>query len=263
MLLNKMLPKFAGLMLFFCSLAAALQTTAADGGSYYQIKIYHYKTDAQKQVIDSYLKAVFVPNVHKMGIKQVGVFTTLDADTTDKRIYVFIPFKSWRSIETFEDDINKADLLATGNEYINAGHKTPPYTRVETLILSAFIKAPSPVVPQLKAPKADRIYELRSYEGPTEKYYINKVKMFNDGDEVGLFSRLGFNAVFYAKVIAGSHMPNLMYMTTFENKADRDKHWEAFSADAYWKKLSAMPEYQNNVSKGEITFLHPTEYSDF
>jgi hypothetical protein len=36
------------------------------------------------------------------------------------------------------------------------------------------------------------------------------------GGEVPLFVRLGFNAVFYGEVIVGSHMPNLMYMTTFE-----------------------------------------------
>jgi hypothetical protein len=86
--------------------------------------------------------------------------------------------------------------------------------------------------------------------------------MFNDGDEVGLFKRLGFNAVFYAEVMAGSRMPNLMYMTTFENKASRDQHWNAFRDDAQWKQLSGMAEYKNNVSKIEIFFLHPTEYSD-
>jgi hypothetical protein len=65
--------------------------------------------------------------------------------------------------------------------------------------------------------------------------------MFNEGDEVGLFKRLHFNAVFYAEVVAGSTMPNLMYMTTFENRADRDTHWSTFGKDEYWKKLSDLP----------------------
>jgi hypothetical protein len=86
--------------------------------------------------------------------------------------------------------------------------------------------------------------------------------MFNDGGEVPLFVRLGFNAVFYGEVIAGSHQPNLMYMTTFENKASRDEHWKAFSNDAEWNKLKVNPEYQNNVSKNTSFFLYPTEYSD-
>ncbi|RYE52355.1 MAG: NIPSNAP family containing protein, partial [Sphingobacteriales bacterium] len=76
------------------------------------------------------------------------------------------------------------------------------------------------------------------------------------------FKRLGFNAVFYGEVIAGSRMPNLMYLTTFENKTDRDAHWKAFGADAYWKELSAMPNYKNNVLKNDTKFFYPTDYSD-
>jgi hypothetical protein len=86
--------------------------------------------------------------------------------------------------------------------------------------------------------------------------------MFNKGGEVGLFERLGFNAVFYGAVVAGNRMPNLMYMTSFENKAARDEHWKAFGSDPFWKTLSAKPEYKNNVSKIDITFLTPAEYSD-
>jgi hypothetical protein len=107
------------------------------------------------------------------------------------------------------------------------------------------------------------VYELRSYESYTEKIYRNKVKMFNDGDEVGLFKRLGFNAVFYADVIAGSRMPNLMYMTTFSNQAIHDEKWKSFREDPQWKKLSGMEEYQHNVSKNTIYLLRPTEYSDY
>ena len=86
--------------------------------------------------------------------------------------------------------------------------------------------------------------------------------MFNEGGEIALFRRLGFNAVFYGEVIAGSSMPNLMYMTTFKDRADRDAHWKAFSADPEWKKLSAMQEYKNNVSRNTQYFLRPVEYSD-
>ena len=32
-----------------------------------------------------------------------------------------------------------------------------------------------------------------------------------------------------------AHMPNLMYMTSFDNMAARDEHWKAFSSDPLWK----------------------------
>jgi len=77
-----------------------------------------------------------------------------------------------------------------------------------------------------------------------------------------LFQRLGFNAVFYASVLSGSNMPNLMYMTSFDNMASREQHWKTFSADPAWKQLSGSPQYQHNVSHIDIVFLHPTEYSE-
>lgn len=87
--------------------------------------------------------------------------------------------------------------------------------------------------------------------------------MFNEGGEIPLFKRLQFNAVFYGEVIAGSRMPNLMYITSFENMADRDAHWQAFRDDAQWKELSAKPEYKNNVSRNETILTSPTDYSDY
>ncbi len=86
--------------------------------------------------------------------------------------------------------------------------------------------------------------------------------MFNEGGETVIFSRLGFNAVFYGDVIFGAKTPNLMYMTSFENMNARTEHWKAFSTDPAWKTLSGMKEYQKLVSRIEIVLLHPTEYSD-
>jgi hypothetical protein len=233
-------------------------------GYYYQLKIYHLKTKAQEDRMDQYLQNAYVPALHKMGIKTVGVFKPVEQDTADKKVYVLVPFSSLKKLTTIEQELNTdQQYLTSGKDYIDANYKDAAYTRMETIILQAFPKMPSPAVPNLSATKTERVYELRSYESPTEKYNVNKVKMFNDGNEVALFKRLNFNVVFCAEVLAGSHMPNLMYMTTFNSKQDRDKHWETFSNDPEWKVLSARPEYQNNVSRNEMTFLHPTNYSDF
>ena len=58
-------------------------------------------------------------------------------------------------------------------------------------------------------------------------------------------------------------MPNLMYMTCFENMQQREDHWKAFGDDPQWKKLVAAPEYQNNVSHADIILMKATAYSDF
>ena len=134
---------------------------------------------------------------------------------------------------------------------------------METILLKAFSMSPFMKLPKLESPKNQRVYELRSYESSSEKIFRNKVHMFNEGGEIDIFSKLNFNAVFYGEVIAGAKMPNLMYMTTFENKEDRDAHWASFSVDPDWKHLSSLPEYKNNVSSSEIIFLRPADYSDY
>jgi hypothetical protein len=117
-------------------------------------------------------------------------------------------------------------------------------------------------VPSHKTPPSERIYELRSYEGPTEQYYRKKVEMFNYGGEIDLFKRLDFQAVFYSEVISGNTMPNLMYMTTFSDMKSHDEHWNTFRNHPEWKTMSALEKYKNTVSHSVIQLLHPTEYSD-
>ena len=231
---------------------------------YYRLSVYHFKDKEQEKILDQYFSGTLLPALHRMKIVSAGVFKSLANDTaSDKKIYVFIPFNSAGEIQKFNDVLQKDKIYqAAGQEYINAVFSTPPYTRIETIILYAFPLAPRLQLPELKSAKNERVYELRSYESATEKIFQNKVKMFNDGDEIGLFKRLGFNAVFYSEVIAGPRMPNLMYMTTFENMAERENHWKAFSNDAQWKNLSGLPQYKNNVQHADIIFLRPTDYSD-
>ena len=232
--------------------------------SFYQITVYHYKDSAQQNLISNYLQNALLPSLHRMNIKNIGVFTALANDTsTDKTTYVFMPLKSLNEAADIAAKLSQDKGYNTaGKSYLEAPYDTAPYSRMETILLHAFPLAPGITEPQLTAGKTDRVYELRSYEGATEKLYASKVKMFNTGDEVGIFKRLSFNSVFYAEVIAGSRMPNLMYMTTFESMTDRDAHWKLFGDDPAFKKLLATPEYQHNVSKADIIFLRPAGYSD-
>jgi len=253
--------KYSTLLL---ALIMTLSTTLfAKERQFYQIKIYHLKTTAQEAVVDNYLEKAWLPAIHRAGIKQVGIFKPVTTDTADIRIYVLLPFQSLEQLAGLDKTLQADKTLQTnGQEYTNAAWNNTAYTRIESILLQAFPGMPVLEAPSLQAPKSERVYELRSYESPSEKYHVNKVKMFNTGDEIGIFKNLHFNAVFYASVISGPRMPNLMYMTTFNSKEDRDEHWKSFGADAKWKSLSAQEEYAHNVSKSDILFLRPTNYSD-
>jgi NIPSNAP protein len=232
---------------------------------FYHIRVYLLKTAEQEARVDSFLQNAYLPALHRLGIRRIGVFKPISNDTAMiRRIFVLIPFHSLEQFAGLPGLLEKdPQFLLDGKSYLDASHTDPPYVRIESTLLKAFPGMPVLEAPaSLKAAPSEKIYELRSYEGPTEHLFDNKVRMFNEGGEISLFKRLRFNAVFYASVLSGSHMPNLMYMTSFESMASREQHWKTFGEDPFWKKLLASPEYQHNVSHVDIVFLHPAIYSD-
>jgi len=252
---------FCLLVLVFTASYSAL--AAPPDRSYYQIKIYHLKTPGQQQRVEKFLRDAYLPALHRAGVKNVGVFKPVEEQDSLLSLYVYVPMRSLQSFATLEQELQKdKQYLSDGSDYLDAPYDNVPYERIETILLRAFEGMPQAAVPRLTVPKDQRVYELRSYEGPTEKAYRNKVKMFHSG-EIEMFDRLGFNAVFYAEVLAGPRMPNLMYMTCFDSKPSREQHWKAFFDDPVWKKLVGDPQFQHNVSKSNITFLYPADYSDF
>lgn len=231
---------------------------------FYAIQVYYLQDAAQEQRVDQYLQQAYLPALHRLGLSKIGVFKPHGNDTSsNRRIFVLVPFKKLDQFVNLQQNLLKDKAFTAASEaYHGAAHNAPNYKRMETIVLQAFTGMPVSEKPALKSEVAGRVYELRSYEGATERLYAKKVDMFNRGDEIGLFKRLGFNAVFYGEVLAGSRMPNLMYMTSFENMQERDAHWKAFSADPQWKELSAKAEYKNTVSKSDIFLLQATPYSD-
>lgn len=257
---------FFALLLSSLAACSTAQVQGEKGGAgqreYLLIRVYHAADAAQLATADQYLQATLLPALQRGGFQRNGVFTAIDNDTAkDKRLYVFIPFQSMQQLESLTTlaDNTLTDSV-TSPAYTKAAYNKAPFTRFETILLRAFEGMPQAKASGVQGPRSERVYELRSYESATEALHQNKVQMFNAG-EVALFERLGFNAVFYGQVMAGSKMPNLMYMTSFENKAARDEHWKAFGSDPQWKEMSGNPIYKNNVSHIDITFLRPTAYS--
>jgi tRNA threonylcarbamoyladenosine modification (KEOPS) complex Pcc1 subunit len=238
-------------------------SNASSSREIYQLIVYHFNAKDQESRIDQYLKDDLLPFLHTQKIKSVGVFFPIANDTaTDKKIYVLVPIKDLDKLPELQQ--KTAQMVSEkSSAYSSSLFDNPPYTRMENIIIQSWEMYPTLQQPRLTTQLADHIYELRSYESATEQYYRSKVKMFNQGGEIFLFARLQFNAVFYGDVIAGSRMPNLMYMTSFDNMASREAHWKSFKDDAKWKELSANPEYQHNVKRNETILMRAKLYSDY
>ncbi|WP_423998234.1 NIPSNAP family protein [Maribacter sp. IgM3_T14_3] len=252
------------LLLIFLAVITSFSSYAQEK-EYYELKTYTIKNDTQEKMVDDYLKDAYMPALKRMGIENIGVFKGRpNKFKVSDKIYVLIPFQSLAEFDKLEAmlAVDKTHLSA-GAAYIHATHDKKPYERISSILLRAFPDMPKMKPSEVEGERADRVYELRSYEGPTEAMYNRKVDMFNEGGEVELFKSLGFNAVFYADVISGDKMPNLMYMTTFTNMEKRDALWKDFVDSDKWKEISVMDKYVNTVSHADIDLLYPTEYSDY
>jgi hypothetical protein len=249
------------LFMFFVSLGQGQETQK----EFYELKTYTIKNSDQEKRVDSYLANAYLPALKRHGISNIGVFKIRnDKFLVSNKIYVLIPYASLAQFESLEAALaNDKSHLKAGNDYITAKYDNPPYERINSVLMRAFPEMPKMKPTQVTGPKSERVYELRSYESPTEATYKNKVAMFNEGGEVDLFKSLGFNAVFYAEVISGDKMPNLMYMTTFPNMEKRDALWESFFTSDKWTELKNDETYKNNMNKADIFLLYPTAYSDY
>lgn len=244
----------------------ALKSYGQAKQEYYEIRIYQVSQKAQEERVDAYLKDAYLPALHRAGISMIGVFKPVKTDTASfgKLIYVFVPFRTVDQFLQLSLVLNNDKVyLEASKSFKDASYNDPPYKRFESILLKAFINMPKFRAPKYTTAPGERIYELRSYESATEAKALKKIEMFNQGGEIKLFEKLNFNAVFFGEVIVGSHMPNLMYLTTFENLVSREAHWKTFQADPDWLIIKAMPEFLNTVSKNNTLFLFPTDYSDF
>ncbi len=264
---NKVGKLFQYFLLAFFAMAFTVTTAYSQDikQDFFQFRIYQLKNEQQIQQVDSFLRDAYLPALHRAGILKVGVFKPLTNDTAAiKKVYVFIPFHSCDEWMKLADKLNKDDVYKTaGKDFIEADVANAPYARMVSVLLEAMPVKPHFMLPDPKS--TTRVFELRDYESPTEDLLAKKLAMFNEGGETDIFKRLDFAPVFYSKVISGSHMPDLVYMTSFESVAARDDHWKSFGADAKWKEISTDPKYENKVSVSHIEsiLMHSTDYSDF
>lgn len=247
---------------------------AAPGPEWYQLKIYHLQAPDQAARLDEYLQRAYLPALHRAGIARVGVFKPAEPAPApvaapgppapaEQLVFVLVPCRSEAQCLDLDAGLAPDRAYRAGaQDVLGPAFDRPAYARLETVVLRAFAGLPALRAPALRAPLPERVYELRSYESATPALHENKVAQFNNG-EIGLFRRLGFNTVFCGQVVAGSKMPNLMYLSAFENREAREAHWKTFGDDAEWKALNARPEYAHNMQHMDIYLLHPAPYSDF
>jgi len=226
-------------------LGIARATAADDARQYYELRVYATKsTEQQKRVID-YWQTAAVPAYNRLGIQPVGVFTEID-DSSTNSIYVLLPADSFATFGEIPAKL-AADTVyqKAAADFLNAPKTNAAYERFESTLLVAFDGMKHMTLPP--ADKKPNVFELRNYISASENKGLNKIKMFESG-EIGVMKDVGLAPIFYSRMLVGSKMPSLVYLTCGENMEEHQKHWKAFSAAKVWKDLQADPQYKDNVS---------------
>jgi len=189
-----------------------------------------------------------------MGIGPVGAFR-VDIGPETPVFYLLVPGTS--ALALVELDLRLADdaaFLTAAEPFWNATAAGPAFERVECWLLLAFAGWPRLTPPVSAASKGKRIFQLRTYESPSNGEHVRKVEMFHSG-EFEIFLRAGFHPVFFGDALIGSRMPSLTYMLSFADQAELDAKWELFRNDADWKKLSTSPRFAYDQIVTNITNL--------
>ncbi len=230
----------------------------ASGREYYDLRKYTLQSGPQTKLAAEYFEKALIPALNRLSITPVGAFT-VDVGPDTPTIYLLLPSKNLQTLVTAELMLAKDEAFVKAAAPFWAAPATAPaFKRVESTLFSAFEGHPALTPPA----KDKRIFQLRTYESPSNAAHIAKVKMFHSG-EFEIFARAGCGQVFYGDALIGQNLPNLTYMLTFPDLATLQTCWKTFSADPEWKKLSADPRfaYESIVSNITNLYLNPTSYS--
>ena len=232
----------------------AAEAPTGESREYYELRQYHLQSGPQSKLLEGYLSEALIPALNRLGMSPIGAFN-LEIGPETPTVYVLIPSTNLDALVNAEFRLVKDEaFLKAAEPFWNAPASQPPYLRIESSLLVAFEGRPKLKLPPPSAQHGKRMFQLRTYESPTNQDHVRKVEMFNKG-EFEIFEKAGFWPVFYGDALFGPRLPKLTYMLSFPDLAAMTAQWDAFRNDPDWKKLSALPRYASEPIVSDITNL--------
>ncbi len=229
---------------------------------YYELRTLTLRIGYQPKLVHDYLAEALLPAFNRIGIRSVGAFE-LTFGPQIPTVYLLIPHNSLASFGAVSERLAADEIYRNSpaaQAFCNAPGPAPAFVRQDSALLMAFDSLPRLVVPK----KDPRIFELRTYENPSEAGHLKKMEMFTPKiGELEIFRRVGLTPVFFGKTLVGPRQPSFTYMLTYPDLAARQKAWATFLADPEWLKLKTTPGFTDADIMSNISdlILRPTAYS--
>jgi hypothetical protein len=227
---------------------------APAGREFYLMRRYALQSGPQTKLTEDYFAGALIPALARMGMGPVGALR-LDLGPETPAYYLLVPGPSAQALAELNLRLAEdAAFMKAAEPFWSATAAAPAFERVESSLLAAFTGWPRLTPPASAATKGKRIFQLRTYESPSDGDHVRKVEMFHSG-EFEIFLRAGFHPVFFGDTLVGSRMPCLTYMLSFADQAELEAKWAVFRDDPDWKKLSTSPRFASDQLVTNITNL--------
>jgi hypothetical protein len=234
---------------------APAQAPATREREYYLLRRYSLQTGPQTKLAEDYFRGALIPALARMGLGPIGAFR-VDVGPETPTFCLLVPGATVDSVATIDLRLAKdAEFQKAAQPFWEAPATSTAFVRAENSLLAAFEGWPKVTAPAAAATKSKRIFQLRTYESPSDRDHVRKVEMFHSG-EFDIFLKAGFHPVFFGDTLVGPRMPNLTYMLSFADMAELEAKWNLFRNDPAWKKMQADPRFNYEAIVSNITNLY-------
>ncbi len=250
-------------LLSFSALVVALGLIAPPihAREVYDLKVYQLKSEEKAALFDRVMEDVGLELAAQSGATTVGVFGEKpgaeDANSATRYVLTVYP-----SPEAYGKALAREDYdldVSAHLPYLFADKDGAAFERISSSLYLSFDGFPSLVDPEGDG-GAERYFELRTYESPSEGKGLLKVEMFNKA-ELAIFEKVGLESVFYGHAVAAPNLPQLTYMLVYKDEAAQKAAWDAFRTSPDWEQLKGEERYAGTVSKIQSTLLVALPYS--
>ncbi|MEX2261782.1 MAG: NIPSNAP family protein [Bryobacteraceae bacterium] len=238
--------------------SAAAQSTQKMRTEFYLLENYYLRHSTQMARIHEFMSRGLLPAVSESHAGPKIFLEGLVAAHLPQYAAI-LGFGSLEEVAQWRAGRQKNDALRKAYRAWEDGPE-PPYEHYsETLLKAADY---SPEVQAGQPSKTPRVFELRVYHSPTWKQLAALHDRFA-GPEIKIFHRVGVRPILYTETYIGANMPNLTYLTPFDNLAAREKAWEAFGSDPEWIKVrkESVDAYGQIASVIQISLFKAAPYS--
>ncbi|MDR0795627.1 MAG: NIPSNAP family protein [Tannerella sp.] len=246
--------------LFFALLTGAMmicfvfKTDAqVNDGQIQEWRVYDFKMGGSSARLDKLMANIILPLYKDMGV-EVACFREISQNQPVVYYYLFV-------YPSFDSYLKANDILLKNNAFVEAMQQDNVATRQMFFRYDSYLCRPFEAWKKVTPAAGKTIFEWRKYDSANIESGTRKVQMFNK-EEIAVFLDCGVNPFCFGQIIAGKDMPGLIYVTHYNDMADRDASWAKFNVNPEWQRMRAAPEWANaTIPNNQVVFLTPLPYS--